>query len=60
MSIKLHITTWKKLIEALIPTTTISPQWPSYDDFITNIYEKSNYFRVRKKIICLSTIIICM
>jgi len=45
MSTKLHINTWKKILEALIPTTTISTQWPSYDEFIVNIYEKSNYFQ---------------
>jgi len=52
MSTRLHIITWQKIIEALIPITTISPQRSDYDDFIINVYEKSDYFRVRDEIIC--------
>lgn len=47
MSIKLHMVTWKRIIEALIPTTTITPQWNSYDDLVNNLLSKTNYFRVR-------------
>jgi len=47
MSTKVHTATWKKIIESLIPTTTLSIQYPSYDELMNDIYEKSNYFRVR-------------
>jgi len=47
MSTKLHTATWKKIIESLIPTTTVAIQYPSYDELMNDIYEKSNYFRVR-------------
>jgi len=47
MTTKLHTATWKKIIESLIPTTTVATQYPSYDELMNNIYEKSNYFRVR-------------
>jgi len=47
MSTKLHTATWKKIIESLIPTTTVTIQYSSYDELMNNIYEKSNYFRVR-------------
>lgn len=50
MSTKLHTATWKKIIESLIPTTTVAIQYPSYDELMNNIYEKSNYFRVRVSI----------
>ncbi|KAF0773879.1 Uncharacterized protein FWK35_00008152 [Aphis craccivora] len=45
MSTKLHIATWKIIIESLIPTTTITTQYPRYDELMNDIYEKSNYFR---------------
>jgi len=47
MSTKLHIATWKKIIESLIPTTTITTEYPKYEELMNNIYEKSKYFRVR-------------
>ncbi|XP_001946929.2 uncharacterized protein LOC100162461 [Acyrthosiphon pisum] len=47
MSIKLHTATWKKIIESLIPTTTVAI--PSYDELMNDIYEKSNYFRSAEK-----------
>jgi len=50
MSTKLHIATWKIIIESLIPTTTITTQYPRYDELMNDIYEKSNYFRVRANI----------
>ncbi|XP_026806117.1 uncharacterized protein LOC113549143 [Rhopalosiphum maidis] len=45
MSTKLHIATWKIIIESLIPTTTITNQYPRYEELMNTIYEKSNYFR---------------
>ncbi|CAH1725182.1 uncharacterized protein LOC114130942 isoform X2 [Aphis gossypii] len=45
MSTKLHIATWKIIIESLIPTTTATTQYPRYDELMNDIYEKSNYFR---------------
>ncbi|KAE9540992.1 hypothetical protein AGLY_004237 [Aphis glycines] len=45
MSTKLHIATWKIIIESLIPTTTVTTQYPRYDELMNDIYEKSNYFR---------------
>ncbi|KAL4089926.1 hypothetical protein QTP88_024859 [Uroleucon formosanum] len=49
MSTKVHTATWKKMIESLIPTTTVAIQYPSYDELMNNIYEKSNYFRSAEK-----------
>ncbi|XP_025208070.1 uncharacterized protein LOC112603615 [Melanaphis sacchari] len=45
MSTKLHIATWKIIIESLIPTTTITTQYPRYEELMNDFYEKSNYFR---------------
>jgi len=47
MSTKLHTATWKKIIESLIPTTTVTTQYPSYDELMNDIYVKSYHFRVR-------------
>lgn len=46
MPIKLHINTWKIIIEALIPTTRITSQQESYDELINLNFEKSNFFLV--------------
>lgn len=51
MSTKLHVATWKRIIGALIPSTTIESQSTSYDDMMNYIYEKDNYFRVSDDII---------
>uniref|UniRef100_A0A2S2PMF2 Uncharacterized protein n=1 Tax=Schizaphis graminum TaxID=13262 RepID=A0A2S2PMF2_SCHGA len=45
MSTKLHIATWKIIIDSLIPTTTITNQYPRYEELMNTIYEKSNCFR---------------
>lgn len=47
MTTKLHTATWKKIIESLIPITSVATQYPSYDELMNEIFEKSNYFRVR-------------
>ncbi|KAL5235997.1 hypothetical protein ACI65C_003407 [Semiaphis heraclei] len=50
MTTKLHTATWKKIIESLIPITSVATQYPSYDELMNEIFEKSNYFRsVEKK-----------
>lgn len=49
MSTKLHKATWKKIIESLIPTTTVTTQYPCYEELMNEIYEKSNYFRCAEK-----------
>jgi len=51
MSTKLHIDTWTKIIEVLIPTETITAQCSSYNELINNIHEKNNYFQVNYIII---------
>lgn len=62
MSTKLHIATWKIIIESLIPTTTITNQYPRYEELMNTIYEKSNYFRVRvnMNLLLLISIVICL
>lgn len=47
MSTKLHLATWKRILNALIPTQTISCQLPSYDELMNNVFMKNEFFRVR-------------
>lgn len=50
MPTNLHMATWKRIIDALIPTTTITPQLSSYDEQVNCILSKTTYFRVRNNI----------
>lgn len=47
MPTNLHMVTWKRIIDALIPTTTITSQWNSYDEQVNHTLSKTSYFSVR-------------
>lgn len=50
MSTKLHVATWKRIIEAMVPNTTVESQGSSYDELMNSIYNKDQYFRVNNNI----------
>jgi hypothetical protein len=51
MPTKLHVATWKRIIEAMVPNTTIESEGSSYDELMNNIFNKDQYFQVNNDII---------
>ncbi|XP_025410733.1 uncharacterized protein LOC112683795 isoform X2 [Sipha flava] len=49
MPTKLHVATWKRIIEAMVPNTTIESEGSSYDELMNYIFNKDQYFQSVKK-----------
>lgn len=49
MSTDLHIVTWKKIIEALVPTTVLvtNQQYIDYENMLSTILAKYSFLQVR-------------